>query len=57
LRSSHHFLCRFAGISATTIPGLSPVAFQSEMCRSPSDLHSDNAASKSEPLVFDTGAF
>jgi hypothetical protein len=26
LRSSHHLLCGFAGISATTIPGLSPVA-------------------------------
>ena len=26
LRSSHHFLCGFGGISATTIPGLSPVA-------------------------------
>ena len=25
LRSSHHLLCGFAGISATTIPGLSPV--------------------------------
>ena len=26
LRSSHHFLCGFAGISATMIPGLSAVA-------------------------------
>jgi hypothetical protein len=26
LRSSHQFLCGFAGISATTIPGLSPLA-------------------------------